>query len=179
MNTLLSSPRRLVVALVAAGALGATGAGLITAREVRAQAGMPAAAAPAPLSASVAMPDFSQITRRYGSTVVNISISGMRQVSVGPDTSDTAGDDNDADSMQQFLRRFQQQFGGSGASMQVPVRGQGSGFIVSEEAAQDAQRQAQIAPDTEVLPLPFHSGAQLLAHPRQCRRTGPDSRLCL
>ena len=38
----------------------------------------------------------------------------------------------------------------------------GGGFIVSEEAAQDAQRQAQIAPDTEVLPLPFHSGAQLL-----------------
>ncbi len=39
----------------------------------------------------------------------------------------------------------------------------GGGFIVSEEAAQDAQRQAQIAPDTEVLPLPFHSAAQLLA----------------
>ena len=39
----------------------------------------------------------------------------------------------------------------------------GGGFIVSEEAAQDVQRQAQIAPDTEVLPLPFHSGAQLLA----------------
>ncbi|WP_404301154.1 L-serine ammonia-lyase [Alicycliphilus denitrificans] len=38
----------------------------------------------------------------------------------------------------------------------------GGGFIVSEEAAQDAQRKAQIAPDTEVLPLPFHSGAQLL-----------------
>ena len=70
MNTLLSSPRRLVVALVAAGALGATGAGLITAREVRAQAGMPAAAAPAPLSASVALPDFSQITARYGAAVV-------------------------------------------------------------------------------------------------------------
>jgi len=39
----------------------------------------------------------------------------------------------------------------------------GGGFIVSAEAAQDAQRQAQIAPDTEVLALPFHSGAQLLA----------------
>jgi len=39
----------------------------------------------------------------------------------------------------------------------------GGGFIVSEEAAQDSARQAQIAPDTEVLPLPFHSGAQLLA----------------
>ncbi|MPM15226.1 L-serine dehydratase TdcG [bioreactor metagenome] len=38
----------------------------------------------------------------------------------------------------------------------------GGGFIVSEEAAADVQRQAAIAPDTEVLPLPFHSGQQLL-----------------
>jgi serine protease Do len=35
--------------------------------------------------------------------------------------------------MQLFLRRFQEQFGGSGATMQVPVRGLGSGFIVSED----------------------------------------------
>ena len=42
----------------------------------------------------------------------------------------------------------------------------GGGFVVSEEAAQDARRQAQIAPDTEVLPLPFHSGAQLLEQAR-------------
>ena len=39
----------------------------------------------------------------------------------------------------------------------------GGGFIVSEEAASDAERQAEIAPDTELLPLPFHSGEQLLA----------------
>ncbi|GAO25845.1 L-serine ammonia-lyase [Alicycliphilus denitrificans] len=39
----------------------------------------------------------------------------------------------------------------------------GGGFIVSGEAAVDARRQAEIAPDTEVLPLPFHSGEQLLA----------------
>lgn len=38
----------------------------------------------------------------------------------------------------------------------------GGGFIVSEEAAYDAERQQAIAPDTEVLPLPFHSAAQLL-----------------
>ncbi len=42
----------------------------------------------------------------------------------------------------------------------------GGGFIVSEEAAADVQRQAEIAPDTEVLPLPFHSGEQLLAQAR-------------
>ncbi len=39
----------------------------------------------------------------------------------------------------------------------------GGGFIVSEEAAADAARQQAIAPDTAVLPLPFHSGEQLLA----------------
>ncbi len=39
----------------------------------------------------------------------------------------------------------------------------GGGFIVSEQAAQDAQRQAELAPATDVLPLPFHSGEQLLA----------------
>ena len=42
----------------------------------------------------------------------------------------------------------------------------GGGFIVSEEAASDTQRQAEIAPDTEVLPLPFHSGEQLLLQAR-------------
>ncbi|RMX06397.1 L-serine ammonia-lyase [Corticibacter populi] len=42
----------------------------------------------------------------------------------------------------------------------------GGGFIVSEEAAADAARQSQIAPDTTVLPLPFHSGGQLLAQAR-------------
>jgi serine protease Do len=68
--------------------------------------------------------------------VVNISVSGMRQVSAGAD--DTEGEAEDesgpsSDPMRLFLRRFQQQFGGTGATMQVPVRGQGSGFIVSED----------------------------------------------
>ncbi|WP_353234757.1 L-serine ammonia-lyase, partial [Diaphorobacter ruginosibacter] len=42
----------------------------------------------------------------------------------------------------------------------------GGGFIVSEEAAADASRQAEIAPDTDVLPLPFHSAGQLLEQAR-------------
>ena len=81
------------------------------------------------LAAAPGVPDFSQITQRYGPAVVNISISGMRQVSAGGDTADSG----DSDQMQLFLRRFQEQFGGSGASMQVPVRGVGSGFIVSKD----------------------------------------------
>jgi L-serine dehydratase len=39
----------------------------------------------------------------------------------------------------------------------------GGGFVVSDEVAADGSRQKQIAPDTTVLPLPFHSGEELLA----------------
>ncbi len=39
----------------------------------------------------------------------------------------------------------------------------GGGFVVSEEVAADGTRQKQIAPDATVLPLPFHSAAELLA----------------
>ena len=45
----------------------------------------------------------------------------------------------------------------------------GGGFVVSDELAADGTRARQIAPDTTVLPLPFHSGAQLL---EQCTRKG-------
>jgi L-serine dehydratase len=38
----------------------------------------------------------------------------------------------------------------------------GGGFVVSEEVATDGSRQKQIAPDSTVLPLPFHSAAELL-----------------
>lgn len=88
------------------------------------------------LVSTVGVPDFSLITQRYGPSVVNISISGMRQVSAGSAAGGSDGHDGnsaDTDQMQLFLRRFQEQFGGSGASMQVPVRGLGSGFIVSDD----------------------------------------------
>ncbi len=39
----------------------------------------------------------------------------------------------------------------------------GGGFVVSEEVAADGSRHRAIAPDTTVLPFPFHSGAELLA----------------
>ena len=38
----------------------------------------------------------------------------------------------------------------------------GGGFVVSDEVAADGTRQKTIAPDTTVLPLPFHSGDDLL-----------------
>ena len=38
----------------------------------------------------------------------------------------------------------------------------GGGFVVSDEVAADGSRQKTIAPDTTVLPFPFHSGDDLL-----------------
>jgi L-serine dehydratase len=45
----------------------------------------------------------------------------------------------------------------------------GGGFVVSEEVAADGAAARRIAPDTTILPLPFHSGAELLA---QCSAHG-------
>ena len=42
----------------------------------------------------------------------------------------------------------------------------GGGFVVSEEVAADGNAQKRIAPDTTILAMPFHSGAELL---EQCR----------
>ncbi len=45
----------------------------------------------------------------------------------------------------------------------------GGGFVVSEEVAADGSKQKAIAPDTTVLPFPFHSGAELLELTRRER----------
>jgi L-serine dehydratase len=45
----------------------------------------------------------------------------------------------------------------------------GGGFVVSDEVAQDGQRQKQLVPDTTVLPMAFHSGDELL---QRCRAQG-------
>jgi L-serine dehydratase len=46
----------------------------------------------------------------------------------------------------------------------------GGGFVVSDEVAADGMRHKAVAPDTTVLPHPFHTGAELLARTaeRQC-----------
>ncbi len=45
----------------------------------------------------------------------------------------------------------------------------GGGFVVSADVAADGELQKRIAPDTTILPYPFHTGAELLT---QCRREG-------
>jgi serine protease Do len=112
--------------------------------------------ATAPTSASSVMapaapsglPDMAAIAARFGPAVVNISVTGTRQVSTGsphgnnddnadPGSispgNDSNGDDSapdDAGAMGEFLRRFQQQFGGLPPQIRMPTAGQGSGFIV-------------------------------------------------
>ena len=143
MTTLLTSPRRLVLALVAAGALGATGAGLVTGMHTQAGAAQADAVLMAtPLArAAIVAPDFADIVAANGPAVVNISVSGLRKAMADDD--DEAGpaahgqgippgmDPNDP--MFQFFRRFGVPGRGAPNQKPVPTRGEGSGFIVNAD----------------------------------------------
>ncbi len=127
MNTRLTSPRALVLALATAGVIGAVGAGAYTsARAV----GTPTNATATAPAAMVTLPDFSTITARDGAAVVNISVTGTRKASDDEEAAQIQGIDPD-DPMFQFFRRFQGQINPRGQQQRdVPVRAQGSGFIV-------------------------------------------------
>src|SRR4051812_46285228 len=125
MQRLTTKAAPLVLALAAAGFGGAVGHELLL-HHAHAQ-GAPAAVAPAaapvaPVPAASTLPDFAAITQRFGPAVVNVSVSGVRKASA---------EDESADPLEMF-RRFQQ---GRGAPQQrnIPVRGLGSGFIVSAD----------------------------------------------
>ena len=45
----------------------------------------------------------------------------------------------------------------------------GGGFVITDEVAQDGERQKRLAPDTTALPIPFASGDELL---QRCREHG-------
>ena len=75
MNTHLLTPRRIVLALVSVGVIGAAGVGALSFSHAQAAiptAPMTATAVAAPL---MALPDFAQITARNGAAVVNISVT--------------------------------------------------------------------------------------------------------
>ena len=84
------------------------------------------AVAAAPASAGMQLPDMAGIVERAGPAVVNISVSGTKRVS-GRDAPFPGFGDNDP--FNEFFRRFgvPQQRG------EEPVRGQGSGFIVTAD----------------------------------------------
>ena len=85
MNTLSSTPRRLILALVAAGALGGTGAGLVIGHNAHASAlgAAPVAQTPIVASSGAVLPSFAQITAQNGPAVVNISVTGSTRKTGG------------------------------------------------------------------------------------------------
>ena len=134
---------RLVVALLAAGAIGGAGVGAFNAVHSSAVAASPPAMVAGSGTAAIpmALPDFSQITERYGPAVVNISVTGTTRVS-NDSPQAQGGDEGDAsssvpsDPMLEFFRRFQRSQGqgpGTRGQQEIPTRGQGSGFIVSAD----------------------------------------------
>lgn len=139
---------RLVVALLAAGAIGGAGVGAFNAVHAPATAAVstPAVVAGGTVATPMALPDFSQITERYGPSVVNISVTGSTKVSNDSPLAQGGSDEGEEDPLLngplgEFFRRFQQGQGqhpgagrgGPGAPQEMPTRGQGSGFIVSAD----------------------------------------------
>ena len=140
--------KRLALALVAAGVLGAGGAvavyqsnALAAVAPQIAAAAAPAAAAPATPAANtavpvpapmIALPDFSVIAAHNGPAVVNISVTGTTRTSL--DGNEMArgqrGDPFGDDPFFEFFRRFQ---GPQQRQREVPTHGIGSGFIISPD----------------------------------------------
>ncbi len=86
---------------------------------------------------SAVLPDMASIAARFAPIVVNISVTGSREVSTASDAAPDAGGGADggqgadeAGAMLDFLRKFQQNFGGLPPKLKLPVSGVGSGFIV-------------------------------------------------
>lgn len=135
---------RLVLALTAAGILGGAGATFVSGTHARAEAPRIVAQAVSPATSSMGMPgingapDFSQITQRNGAAVVNISVSGLRQASnesgEAPAAHRRAPQGVDpSDPFSEFFKRFEGPSDGQPGERASPVRGQGSGFIVSAD----------------------------------------------
>ena len=130
MNIQPLTPTRMVLALAAAGLVGGAGATWLHGTQANAAVtAAPVATTAAASPVTAGLPDLAQIAERHGAAVVNISVSGTRKVS-----------DNGAEGMPgidprdpffDYFRRFQG--GGQGSAVEQPVRGQGSGFIVSSD----------------------------------------------
>lgn len=140
MKTHSFMPTRIVVALLAAGVLGGAGASSYSGSHAHAAAPSSTSTGATALSiaGSVSAPDFSQITERYGPSVVNISVSGIRQAAndegEGPATQRRGAPGMDPnDPFFEFFKRFQGPNGGAPDQGDMPMRGQGSGFIVSAD----------------------------------------------
>ena len=84
---------------------------------------------------SSGLPDMTRIAAKLSPSVVNISVRGVRKVSTvdnvsAADTESDSDGSRDDTVMREFLKRFQQRFGTLPPQLSMPVRGEGSGFIV-------------------------------------------------
>ena len=129
----------LVVALLTAGAMGGAGVGLLNAMHPSAsatQAALMSSSSTGLVASPATLPDFPQITERYGPAVVNISVTGTTKVSDEPGLAQGDEDASSGDPFLEFFRRFQQgqrPGSGRGGQQEMPTRGQGSGFILSSD----------------------------------------------
>jgi serine protease Do len=94
-------------------------------------AGQPAHAAAPAIQVAVpgtvpgaALPDFASIAQKYGPAVVNIAVTGTRKTGY-------QGSQDDENPLNQFFRGMPFRFGPPPS--EVPVQGQGSGFIVGAD----------------------------------------------
>src|SRR5512141_2578506 len=129
--------KMLVGALVAAGVIGAGAATwhghfdapLNDAHAPIAPATGVAAPSANPGATTLPLNGFTDLVKKYGPAVVNISVEGTRRIN---------SEDGDAEDMPQLppgLDQFFRGFGGHGAIPHgaIPMRGQGSGFIISPD----------------------------------------------
>ena len=134
MKTVSLKSTRLVIALLAAGVIGGAG---VTAFHAEHAHAAPAPVVAASLSTSTstptALPDFAQITQRYGPAVVNRVVTGLTKTSNELPMAGRNGQDDPFgnDPFFEFFRRFQQGQDGQGVPREVPSRAQGSGFIIN------------------------------------------------
>ncbi|HJS36998.1 MAG TPA: Do family serine endopeptidase, partial [Burkholderiales bacterium] len=111
------NPKRIAATLAATGVLAL--AGLAASHTAGSQ---PVQAVPAPAAVAAraaALPDFAAIVRQYGPAVVNIATSGTRQAGAAQPQ------------LPEFFRGLPFRF--PAPQGEVPVQGQGSGFIVSAD----------------------------------------------
>ena len=92
-------------------------------RTVRASTA-PEAPSAATQRTDIVLHDFASITEKAGPAVVNVRVSGVRSL---------AEEGSDDDSTQALLELLRRRYGGAMPRLEVPVRGQGSGFIVSPD----------------------------------------------
>ena len=126
----------LVGALVAAGVIGSVGAvkqldAPFASAHAASNTTVPmAVAAPAANPAATMLPlnGFSDLVKKYGPAVVNVSVEGTRRVS----NDEVPEGLEDAPGLREFFRGFRGRMPNMPRGDQ-PMRGQGSGFIVSED----------------------------------------------